>query len=166
MEYLLDSNSLFDAHEKWYQPQVFNSLWDFIGSKDCIKMGQFVFEEVQYPEDLVNWTKNSFKTRLLIPDASVVNEYNKVMDWIKQSGYWATSGIAEWERVEKADPWLIATAMAKNLTIVTLDGIGRSLLPQVGMKVKKEPKIVAVAQHFNVKTIAIYDLLEELHYSA
>jgi len=73
--------------------------------------------------------------------------------------------VAQWQLPDKADPWLIATAMVNHQTIVTLDGNGRAFMPNVGSLSKQEPKIDAVARQFDVQTVTIYELLDRLKLS-
>ncbi|NLR09558.1 DUF4411 family protein [Lactobacillus sp. ZJLC28-8] len=61
MDYLIDSNSLIDAHKKWYRPEVFKSVWAFLAKNGHVKMTTFVYHEILYPDNLVAWTQNTFK---------------------------------------------------------------------------------------------------------
>jgi len=165
MEYLIDSNSLIDAHKKWYRPQVFKSVWAFLAADDDVKMTSFVFNEILYPENLVDWAKRTFQQELILPDPQIIVAYGHVMDWISNANRWNAAGIAEWQQPDKADPWLIATAMVNHQMIVTLDGNGRAFMPDVGTLSKQEPKIDAVARQFDVQTITVYELLSRLKLS-
>lgn len=162
MEYLIDSNSLIDSYLKWYQPEVFGSVWDFIASEDSILMTGLVYNEIKYPDELKNWTIDVFENEQIGLTQDIVSEYSEVMDWITDSTRWNEAGISEWQNPDKADPWLIATAKINNQTIVTLDGGGNVSLPNINSLSKKEPKISAVAAHFGVRTITMYELLLEL----
>lgn len=165
MEYLIDSNSLIDAHQKWYRPKVFASVWDCLASHKNVKMTSFVYNEIKYPDDLAVWTKKTYQQEVVNPDAAIISVYGEIMDWITQSERWSAAGISTWQSPDKADPWLIATAKINHQTIVTLDGNGRATMPNVGSNSGKEPKINAVAGQFNVPTITIYELLEQLDLS-
>ncbi|MFD1420127.1 DUF4411 family protein [Lactiplantibacillus songbeiensis] len=165
MEYLIDSNSLIDAHQKWYRPNVFVSVWNCLASHKNVKMTSFVYNEIRYPNDLAMWTKNTYQKEIVTPNKEIIKAYGEIMDWITQSKRWSAAGISEWQSPDKADPWLIATAKINKQTIVTLDGNGRATMPNVGSASGKEPKINAVAGQFNVPTITIYELLEQLNLS-
>ncbi|MBU7461973.1 MULTISPECIES: DUF4411 family protein [Lactiplantibacillus] len=165
MEYLIDSNSLIDAHEKWYRPQVFGSVWVCLATHSNVRMTSFVYNEIKYPDELALWTKNTFQKQTIVPTLEITRAYNDVMNWITQSKRWNAAGISEWQSPDKADPWLIATAKVNSQTIVTLDGNGRATMPNIGSNSKKEPKINAVATQFNVPTMTIYELLEKLDLS-
>lgn len=163
MEYLIDSNSLIDAHQKWYRPKVFASVWGCLASHKDVKMTSFVYAEIKYPNDLVTWTKKTYQKEIVVPNKDIIKAYSEIMDWITQSKRWGAAGIAKWQNPDKADPWLIATAKVNKQTIVTLDGNGRATLPNLGIASGKEPKINAVAEHFKVPTMTIYELLEQLN---
>jgi len=154
-----------DAHKKWYRPQVFGSVWTFLAASPDVKMTSFVFKEILYPETLAHWAKVTFKENLILPSPEIIMAYSHVMDWISQANRWSAAGVAQWQLPDKADPWLIATAMVNHQTIVTLDGNGRAFMPNVGSLSKQEPKIDAVARQFDVQTVTIYELLDRLKLS-
>lgn len=85
MEYLIDSNSLIDSYLKWYQPEVFGSVWDFIASEDSILMTGLVYNEIKYPDELKNWTIDVFENEQIGLTQDIVSEYSEVMDWITDS---------------------------------------------------------------------------------
>ncbi|NLR09559.1 DUF4411 family protein [Lactobacillus sp. ZJLC28-8] len=91
--------------------------------------------------------------------------YSDIMDWLGDSERWSPAGISTWQDPDKADPWLIATAKVNQQTIVTMDGNGRATLPEIGSLSKREPKINAVANQFDVQTITLYELLDVLNLS-
>ncbi|MCW3778112.1 DUF4411 family protein [Levilactobacillus namurensis] len=165
MDYLLDSNSLIDAHKKWYRPEVFKSVWTFLATAPNVKMTTFVYDEIQYPQQLVNWTHQTFKTQQIQPDDATIQVYREIMNWISVSQRWNPAGIAQWQSPYKADPWLIATAQIHHQSIVTMDGNGHVTMPSIGVFSGKEPKIAAVAHQFGVTTIPLYELLSQLHLS-
>lgn len=164
VEYLIDSNSLIDAHTRWYEPVIFQKIWDFIEQSPNVEMTTFVYNEIIFPDALVNWKNRVYRSRQVQTDDLIIKEYQHVMTWIRNSNRWGNAGIIQWEDVDKADPWLIATAMAYDQTIVTMDGGNRntSNLPNVGSDSKREPKISAVANELNVRTIPMYELLKEM----
>lgn len=162
MDYLIDSNSLIDAYKKWYRPEVFSSVWKFLAENEHVKMTTFVYHEIQYPDNLVNWTQGTFKQSLIKPSQEIVAEYSEIMDWVTNCKRWNAAGISKWQSPDKADPWLIATAQVNQQVIVTMDGNGHAFMPNDGVLSKQEPKIDAVARQFGVQTMTIYELLEKL----
>lgn len=85
MEYLIDSNSLIDAHEKWYRPQVFGPVWVCPATHSNVRMTSFVYNEIKYPDELALWTKNTFQKQTIVPTLEITRAYNDVMNWITQS---------------------------------------------------------------------------------
>lgn len=158
-EYLLDSNSLIDAAEKWYDNNVFPSLWTKIGNAPNITITSHVFDEVKGSYKISPWLDSYYKNKQITPNQAILSEYVKIMQWISTCGLWRDAGIAKWGDPTKADPFLIATAKVKGQTIVTMDGITSSL-PATTNPTNNEPKICPVAQHFNVPTITLYDVLK------
>lgn len=156
-EYLLDSNSLIDAAEKWYDNNVFPSLWTKIGSASNITITSHVFDEVKGSQKILPWLDYYYKNKQISPSQDILSEYDSIMNWISTCGLWRAAGVANWGVATKADPFLIATAKVNGQTIVTMDGI-TSTLPT--NPTSKEPKICPVAEHFKVPTITLYDLLK------
>lgn len=165
VDYLLDTNSLIDAHTKWYQPQVFPSVWRRLATDEAVGMTSLVYAELQYPDTLVNWAWTAFSSDLLEPTEEVILAYSQVMSWVTTATRWNTAGIAQWQNPDKADPWLIAMAMVNHQAIVTLDGNGCAFMPDKHAFSKQEPKISAVAELFGVATLTIYELLDKLRLS-
>lgn len=164
MIYLLDSNSLIDACVKWYPQQVFPKLWQQLLDNKEINIIDEVSQEITYPSFLAKWTQKKYKNNTIFKNEQVIDEYNTILAWIKKCTLWSEAGSSQWSsNSEKADPWLIAFAIAYNCTIVTLDGNGKTNLPDKGAYSSKEPKISSVADYYDVKTIPIYRLLLELN---
>lgn len=165
VDYLLDTNSLIDAHAKWYRPHVFPSIWQRLTTDETVGMTSLVYAELRYPDTLVDWAWTAFKEDLLEPTSEIILAYSQVMNWVTTATRWNTAGIAQWQSPDKADPWLIATAMVNHQAIVTLDGNGHAFMPDEQAFSKQEPKISAVAEQFGVPTLTLYELLDKLHLS-
>lgn len=162
MEYLLDTNVLIEGNNRWCRRDVFPSVWDYLADQNNVYMLKQVFDELRYPDDLVTWVRTTYESRLVKADMDILNEYNLILDWISDCKRWHDSAVREWNKHEKADPWLIATAKSRSQTIVTFDGAKNTQLPNVGVFSSKEPKITAVSNVFHVRVITFYDLLQEL----
>jgi len=80
MEYLIDSNSLIDAHQKWYRPRVFKSVWTCLATHSNVKMTSFVYNEIKYPANLAIWTKQTFQAVIVTPTPEIIQVYGEIMD--------------------------------------------------------------------------------------
>lgn len=171
VKYIIDSNALIDSFNTYYKGNVFPTVWNFI--ENCIKSDDLIiidkiFNELQKQDDgLKKWINSNInKSKILNveEDKDVFEEYRKVQEYIIESGYWKEAGYIQWSDAEKADPWLIATAMHYDYVIVTHER-SRPRMDRNNPS-SKEPKITTVSDNFNVKTMKIYDLLEKLSFSA
>lgn len=169
MKYLIDSNALIDAYNKWYQPKIFPSLWPKFANSSKFLIISSVYKEITWKDDgLSKWLIQNFKKRVIPETSNTLKEYYKIIKWIRLSKIWNETGIRKWDTPsgEKADPWLIATAKLNHQEIVTFDGGNRITLPpkrkEYSRRSKQEPKISGVAYQLGVKTIPMYILVGKL----
>ncbi|MDV7715265.1 DUF4411 family protein [Oenococcus oeni] len=164
MNYLLDSNSLIDSARDFYRATNFPCVWEKLSQKENIFMLENVYKELSgYGDKLSGWVIDNFKDRQFSIDDKTIVSYAQIQEWISTCGYWKPSGFSLWSTTDKADPWLIATAMShRNFTIVSHEK-NRPFL-DINRPSKKEPKITSVADQFKVKVIPIYDLLSEINF--
>lgn len=122
-----------------------------------------VFKELESKNDeLSDWIKKNYLNNTVSVD-DCIPEYVKVTEYVSQSNLWTAAGYEEWTmKYEKADPWLIASAMKHSYTIITDE---RDTGPN-GNRTDNEPKIPFVAKHFNVPTINFWDFLSANHFIA
>jgi len=103
----------------------------------------------------VKWA-GQLKDVLFLDGSEAVQErYAEVVQYVQSNGiyrqYWITNFL------DGADPWLIAYAKALGERIVTFE------VPQPEAR---KPKIPDVASHFDVDTIVLWDMLQELGWRA
>lgn len=116
MIYLLDSDILISANKKYYPPDVFPCVWDWIVNKynnNEIKSIEEVRDEILMGNDnLVNWV-NCNKDLFLDKTALTVVKYNEVANHVRSLGKRPSQ---ENDFLDCADPWLIATALEMGST--------------------------------------------------
>ncbi|WP_317696594.1 DUF4411 family protein [Xylocopilactobacillus apis] len=150
---------------KWYNPEVFSKLWIELNKRHEVQIIDYVNNEIEYPDELVTWVKEKHQKNEIEINEEIISVYNKLIKWVRNCSRWSEAGFAEWQKPEKADPWLIAIAKVNDFTIVTLDGNLRTSLPDKKSFSNKEPKISAVANRYEVSTIPMYELLKEMELS-
>lgn len=136
-------------------------LKDFIQRKIAVIIKPVYDEIMRHSEDaLTKWMKN-FNNSGLIQRTNVngiMSNYGKILRHIQGSDYYTDAALANWSKIEVADPWLIATAMHFDYVIVTLEQPIKTLLQN---QPTKNPKIPNVADHFNVKWISLFEFMRE-----
>lgn len=118
-KYLLDTNVLISAKNSYYSFKLCPGFWDCLidyFKKERICSIDKVREEIQKGnDDLVLWVNklNDF----FHESDHVYSNYKEKIDWITHKSNYTTGARDRFAR--GADPWLIAFAKAKNLTLVT-----------------------------------------------
>lgn len=134
-----------------------------------IQMLDTVFKEITQKDgngnrdELAEWAFNLFDDKQLShKNDDIGAAYVRIQDYLVRCGLYRESSYRQWEPEDKADPWLIATAMVKNAIIVTNE---QAVNPVPNHPLKKEPKIPDVAAAMNVRTMSLrefYDASGEL----
>lgn len=82
------------------------------------------------------------------------------MQYIQTCGYYNEKGLNEWARNDIADPWLVATAAAKNCTIITFETSAGYLSEK---NKSGKVKIPDIAKHFEVRVHNLYYMMRQLN---
>ena len=152
-KFLLDSNVFMTPSRNYYPFDFAQGFWRQMRS--AIHSGNVFILDVIYNEiikgkdDLAEWFKDTVANtscQLRVQDEEIVKEYAKIQNYISSCDLYKPQAISEWAKREIADPWLIATAIAKKYAIITLEIHGN---PQPHQKAKRI-KILDVADHFCV----------------
>lgn len=83
---------------------------------------KFVLQMKKKKDDIQNWLESqpiSIKTKT--NTMSILNKYSDVLNHLQSSEKYTDDALREWSDVKIADPWLIATALEKNYTIVSFE---------------------------------------------
>ena len=159
--YLLDSNVLIQAKNGYYSFDIAPGFWrwlELLAEEQSVLTIKAVREEIIDGNDaLCDWMADLPKGFFAEPDIPVQENLRKIVTYIMQE-----KRFAEHHRyafLEKADPWLIATAMTGDFTVVThekKDGPG-----------SKKVKIPAICEEFGVPYLSVFELMRikrvELH---
>lgn len=167
-KYLLDANILISAHRLFYAHDIVPSFWKWLEEMvpENIIIIDLVKDELTVEDDfLSNWVRyllESNPANLIHTKSNqdIVNNYADVIDYIGSCGLYKVDSIEQWMGMNKADPFLIATAMTRNDIIVTLEK-RHSGLNQI-TPTKQEPKIPDVADRFSIECINLYELMRRL----
>ena len=166
-KFLLDSNVFMTPSRNYYPFDFAQGFWRQMRS--AIHSGNVFILDVIYNEiikgkdDLAEWFKDTVANtscQLRVQDEEIVKEYAKIQNYISSCDLYKPQAISEWAKREIADPWLIATAIAKKYAIITLEIHGN---PQPHQKAKRI-KILDVADHFCVCYHDLYYFMRKMKF--
>jgi hypothetical protein len=144
----LDTSGLLDAWVRHYPPDVFPAVWSLMDS--AVRKGEIfvideVVQELERKDDGISaWVRDHDNMIVPIDDgvqrrvAEIMSRHGRLVDSRKNR-----SGC---------DPWVIALAQERGLTVVTAEKPSRSLA---------RPKIPDVCQDLGLPCIEIIDLFRQ-----
>lgn len=103
-------------------------------------------------------SNNNYILTTNIPD--VIRNYSTVINYLRSSGYYKPSALHEWSDISVADPWLIATAMSNEYTIVTFEKYANVNINNP----MKRAKIPTVCNAMGVEYCTLVDLMKEFQF--
>lgn len=154
MSYLLDTN-IFISCKNNMPMDIFQGLWQRIA--DLAQNGQ-IFSSVKVKEEidkgndeLVQWCNDNLPKGFFLPFDSYA-EYASLMTWANGSAVFSAAAKHEFATV--ADAFLVATAAAHNMKVVTFETSDPAC--------KKRVKIPDACIALGVEYCSLNDLLHEL----
>lgn len=163
-QFVLDANVFIGAHRSYYPLDLCPGFWDGLiqhfHSGTLLSIDKVRDElldisrrEDEEPDDLYFWTRNSPRNLFVsTSEQAVVDIYGNVIAWV-YSGRQFNDGAKD-DFAEKADGWLVAYALAYDLTLVTQE-VYRPLI-------KRRIPIPNVCSYFKVNYINTFDMLRQL----
>ena len=162
--YLIDANSLITPSREYYQFKFNSPFWDRI--KENIVCGKVVIldlveEEIKRGKDeLADWLDNIVnKTIIDRRNKEILNNYIKVLEYIKDSDCYKSSALSEWSEGHTADPWIVATAITKGFKIVTFERRNGNLNRSYP---SGKASIPDIADKYDVQVCDLFQMMEEL----
>lgn len=158
VRYVLDSNVFIEAAKRYYAfdlaPKFWEHLSQFLSSGQVQSIDHVKWELERGKDDLSEWVKNgSFGSGFASTDEdSVIEVYRKVMNWTQEQHQFYESAIKSF--AAGADGWLIAYAVVKGFTVVTLESLQQDA--------KSRVPIPNVCKAFNVFCIDTFQMLRAL----
>lgn len=155
MDYLFDTNIFISAKHEM-PPRLWPTFWDVLGR--IIKSGRAhsvsrVKDELYVWGDFVtDWIKqNAPKDFFIAPDNDVLDKYRDTQEWAKRQAY-TEKALSDY--ASNADAYLVATAAAKSMKIVTYE--------KPAPEGRKRIKIPDACQELGVVCCGLNDVLEDL----
>lgn len=123
MKYLFDAN-IFIRSKNEMPEDIWPTFWKRIS--ELIRDGKiFTSEKVKEEigrgkDELTQWMKNNATSDFYCPvNVDVLRKYSEVQNWAKNTNKFTQTALDEFARV--ADSYLVATAAAKEWTLVTYE---------------------------------------------
>ncbi len=155
MRYLLDSNVFIQSSNLEYRFAFCSSFWGLL--IDLHRQGR-VFSILSVKKELTKKDDELARWIKLLPDTFFLDErmhaqakYAYLMNWAMTNPQFNDNAKQKFAS-EHADPWLVAYAATKNMTIITHE--------VYDPYIKKAIKIPNAAKELGVICIMLYDFLE------
>ena len=133
MAYLLDSNTFIEAKNGYYHFDVCPGFWDWILARheagDVFSVEKVGKELSEGTDELATWAVGSAAGLFAVPDAATITQMKRVAEWVMRQPYDEKSRA---KFFSKADPFLIAHALAHGHTVITHE----TRVPESSRKVK------------------------------
>ena len=117
-------------------------------------------ELVATDDELSNWIKSvSNLKKISIADDEIVKNYGKVLNYVRESGFYTERALRNWSDKKIADAWIIAAAMKYEAVIITFEqSVGELSTKNKTSKVK----IPDVAENFGIECQNLFDFIRAM----
>ena len=155
-DYWLDSNVFIEGRKGPYGFDIAPRFWAVIDEMVAVgrvSSSTLVYHELADVQDeLAEWAGERRTSGIFVePDTLVQAGFQQIVEYVN-SHYTNVNQVARF--LDKADPWVIAQAVADGSAVVTLE----TEVPANSQKVK----IPNVCNQFNARHINTYQMLREL----
>jgi hypothetical protein len=165
--FIIDSDSLIRPYRSFYTFSFAPNFWLFIENEllsNRIILLDMVYDEINVGNDeLSNWLRN---IPALEPidhkDSDIIKNYGDILNFIQNCGYYRIEALNGWSNAKTADPWLIATAMANQYTIISFES-SQGILNKVNPS--RSAKIPDICKQFNVPCRDLYYMMDKLSFN-
>lgn len=162
--FLIDANSLITPYRTYYSfdfaPKFWQQLGDHIEQGSIVLLDKVKDELLKGDDELSDWLLD-LDIRQLIDhrEPDILAKYGEVLQCIQDDLRYKPAALEEWSKDSVADAWLIATAVAKDYTIITFETRNGGLSMA---NPSKNAKIPDVADIFGAITKDLYYMMRTL----
>lgn len=157
MAYLLDTNIFIESKNRmpidlW--PTFWTRMSQMVSSGNVFSISKVKEEIYKGKDELVDWIKNNAPIGFfIVEDADVMACYAQTQAWAQRCSVgFKESALADY--ADNADGYLVATAAAKNMVVVTHENSDPTS--------RKRVKIPDACQPMGVRTCGFNDFLREI----
>lgn len=150
MTYCIDTSSLIESWHRRYPPDSFPSFWnrlsDVIDSELVVAQELVIHEISSQDDELHNWVKQRVKLLIAFDEevqqiaSEILQDYPRIVGRHQKFG---------------ADPFVIALAIQRSLTVITEEEGGT----------QRKPKIPFICSNMKVRCINTLDFIREMKWS-
>jgi hypothetical protein len=156
LRYVLDANVFMQAHRQWYRFCFCQGFWAFLIKQQqdgVLTSIDKVRGEITAGDALYNWVRTTAPKSLFATTKStqVAKQYAQIVNWVMTNDHYLPA--AKNEFMGEPDGWVMAYAMANELTVVT---------HEVPSLEKKKVKMPDVCLHFKIPYCNTFKMLEDL----
>ncbi|WP_315576206.1 DUF4411 family protein [Oribacterium parvum] len=165
--FLIDANSLITPYLTFYSFDLAKTFWNqmewhiqngSIAILDLVKL-----EVLKGKDSLKEWMENIEVGQLIDHrEPAIIVKYGEVLRHIQDNPAYKPAALTEWSREDVADPWLIASAVVGNYTIISFEIANKGLNTH---NPSKNAKIPDVAKVFKVEVQNLYYMMRVLKFS-
>ena len=159
MSFLLDSNIFIETATRLpidLYPSFWQALYQLAQDGrvvSCIKVKEEIYRGNE-DDPLISWC-NTLPEGFFVPiDESVISKYGETIRWAYSRNFYRPEALNEFSRSDIADAYLVATAAAKQYTLVTHE--------TSDLNCKRRVKIPDAANSVGVRTCVLNDMLRNL----
>ena len=165
-KYFLDSDSLITSYRSYYSFDFGGNFWNKLAT--ILRQGEAVIlanvrsEITKNSKDgLAEWLKNLKGCKILTVrnNPKVLDCYAKIFQYLQNCNLYSDKALLKWAYVSIADPWIIASAMAYDYTIVKNEQSAGKITTKSG-----NAKIPDVAKNFGVECITLFDFMRRMNF--
>jgi hypothetical protein len=165
--FLIDANSLITPYLTFYPFDLAETFWYqmelHIQNGDIAILDLVKSEVLKGKDSLKEWMENVEVGHLIDHrDPAIIVKYREVLRHIQDNPAYKPAALMEWSREDVADPWLIASAVVGNYTIISFEIANKGLNTH---NPSKNAKIPDVAKVFNVEVQNLYYMMRVLRFS-
>lgn len=161
MPYLLDTNTLIQAKNEYYGFDICPGFWKWLEAEfrqgNLFSIVPVLNELMDGEDDLTRWAENAPDGFFCPVDSATAVNISAIATWVKEQDF-KEAGRRDF--LAKADPILIAYAMAHDYTVVTHEVLN--------LEQRNRVKIPVVCRQFSVPYMRTFDMLRqaraEFHY--
>lgn len=157
MKHLLDSNTLIEAKNRYYNMNFCPAYWQWIRIQNQlleVASISFVADELKRGNDeLAQWAKDNANLFLDVSDDSTQAAFIEIAQAVSEQAPAMKDGAFD-EFMSGADPWLIAKAMTSGAVVVTHE----SYNPEA----RRKFLIPNICELFGVQWMNTFELLQKL----
>lgn len=155
MTYLLDSNTLIEAKNRYYRMTTCPAYWSWVQRSHRAGVVASIepvgIELRRGNDELAEWAKNQEGLFLPVSDEATQQAFARVAEYVASQAPMMKTGALE-EFLGGADPWLMAKAM-------TIPGAIVVTHEQLNLQLRRKYSIPNVCEPFGVACIDTFELL-------